>query len=253
VKWLIEEVFGQEAGLIPGVAAAALATLLITPAHDRLRAWSAARFQHALQQMRHELPLAVGDRRETASLGELLDEVLARIGAGARTQRSAVLLRQHHTPVPAAVHGMAVADLEDWYSHRALDDHGQRLDCDRDDARFPLRIPLRADGADPPLIGWMLLGPRPDGSFYGRDEREALAEIADPVARAIRVVQLREAREQRVEAQEQRQERRIATLERKLTELAKRVPQGDSGAEPVARLTRNGRSKRGASDRPAEE
>jgi hypothetical protein len=43
--------------------------------------------------------------------------------------------------------------------------------------------------------GWILLGPRPDGSFYGKDEQEALSEIADPVARAVQIVLLREARE----------------------------------------------------------
>ena len=123
-------------------------------------------------------------------------------------------------------------------------DQGQRLDSDRDDARFPLRIPLRADD-EPALVGWLLLGPRPDGSFYGRDERDALAEIAGPVARAIRIVELREAREQQARAQARRQERRIAALERKLAELTHEVSKpGDGDSKPVARSPRNGRSKR---------
>jgi hypothetical protein len=57
------------------------------------------------------------------------------------------------------------------------------LRCVRSDPLFPLQVPLRSDGLG--LVGWLLLGPRPDGSFYGRDERDTLEEIADPVARAL--------------------------------------------------------------------
>jgi hypothetical protein len=67
------------------------------------------------------------------------------------------------------------------------------IDCDKGDTAFPVRVPLEAEGHG--RIGWLLLGPRPDGSLYGKDEREVLAEIADPVARAIRVVALRAAHE----------------------------------------------------------
>jgi hypothetical protein len=238
IKWLIESGLGQDAGLIPGVVAAALTTVLVTPAHDRLRAWSAARFQHALQHMRRDLPLVVGDRRETARLAELLDEVLTRIAAGTRAQRSVVVLRKRKAFAPALAHGAGQGEVEGWLGRRLPVDHGQRLDCDREDPLFPLRIPLRADDT---LIGWMLLGPRPDDSFYGRDEREALAAIAGPIARAIRVVQLREA-------YEQHQERRIAALERKLAELAGPASKrSDGGSQRAVRSSPNGRSKRGGS------
>ena len=82
-------------------------------------------------------------------------------------------------------------------------------------------------------VGWLLLGPRPDGSFYGHDEREALAATADPVARAIRIDQQREAREQRVQSEQRRQQRRIAALERKLAELAaSKSESGDGSPAP---------------------
>jgi hypothetical protein len=246
IKWLIESGLGRDAGFVPGVIAAALTTLLVTPAHERLREWSAARFQHALLHMRNALPTAVGDLRETASLDELLDEVLARIGAGTRARRLAVLRREDGGLVPAAVHGTSAADIEDWLAGQVLDDQRQQLDSDRDDPRFPLRIPLCTDDA-PALIGWLLLGPRPDGSFYGKDERDALAEIAGPVARAIRIVELREAREQQAQARARRQERRIAALERKLAELTQHAAKpGGGDPKPVARSPRNGRSKRNA-------
>ncbi len=67
---------------------------------------------------------------------------------------------------------------------------------DRDDRLFPLRLPLVTRDAGPAeTVGWLLLGPRPDGSFYGKDELDALREIADPVARAVQIARRRGARE----------------------------------------------------------
>jgi len=50
--------------------------------------------------------------------------------------------------------------------------------------------PLRANGIG--QVGWLLLGPRPDGSFYCKDERETLAVIAEPIARALATAMERE-------------------------------------------------------------
>ena len=44
----------------------------------------------------------------------------------------------------------------------------------------------------------MLVGPRPDGSVASRDEQNALAEVSEEVARAIRTVIKREARESEI-------------------------------------------------------
>jgi hypothetical protein len=56
------------------------------------------------------------------------------------------------------------------------------------------------------LIGWLLVGPRPDGSLLSKDEQRALIDVADPMTRAIRVVARREQREHALE-------RRIEALE----------------------------------------
>ena len=58
---------------------------------------------------------------------------------------------------------------------------------------FPLRIPLESEGAG--TIGWLLLGPRPDGSPLGKDERETVEEFAGQIARAVRAVQREMARD----------------------------------------------------------
>ncbi len=76
-------------------------------------------------------------------------------------------------------------------------------------------------------IGALLVGPRPDGSAPGKDEREALAEIADPVARAVQIVLTREAREAEAERERTEMLESLAGLSRRLQalegEMAKRV------------------------------
>ncbi|MGH8575264.1 MAG: hypothetical protein ACREX8_22240, partial [Gammaproteobacteria bacterium] len=82
---------------------------------------------------------------------------------------------------------------------------------------FPLRIRLDADRRrGRGTVGWILLGPRPDGSFYGKDEQEALAEIAGPVARAVQIVRTRERHEATARAEAGELKARIARLEEKL-------------------------------------
>jgi hypothetical protein len=81
-----------------------------------------------------------------------------------------------------------------------------------------MRMPLEADGHG--RVGWLLLGPRPDGSFYGKDEREALTEIADPVARAVEIVRAREARVAEQSQVIARIERELDALRRAIKRLA---------------------------------
>lgn len=62
-------------------------------------------------------------------------------------------------------------------------------------------------------MGWLVLGPRPDGSFYGRDERDALSNIADPVARALAVAQQRAAERSRIDGALNDLQKRLTAIE----------------------------------------
>lgn len=188
VEWVFEAYFGDQAGALPGAVGAGLAVVLITPMHRRVQDWAERRFQKALLHLRRDLPQCVDDLRETAGLDALLDEVLARVEAGTRAVRSAVTI------------------------------DGQRVAARGDDGGYPLAVPLRV-GHQQAEIGVLLVGPRPDGSAPGPDEREALAEIADPVARAMRIVLLREAREAKDEA-------RFAALEVAMARLLGQLKPG---------------------------
>jgi hypothetical protein len=194
IEWFFETSFGQDAGALPGAIGAGLAVVLITPMHNRVHGWAERRFQKALLHLRRDLPDCVGDLRETAGMGELLDEVLARVEAGTRAVRSAVV-----------IDGETVA---------------ARGDSEGD---FPLSVPLRI-GHQQTDIGTLLVGPRPDGSPVGKDEREALEEIADPIARAIRIVRERERREARADARALDNEARFAAIEAALAKLGGAAP-----------------------------
>ncbi len=167
IEWFFETSFGRDAGALPGAIGAGLAVVLITPLNKRIQNWAERRFQKALLHLRRDLPDCVGDLRETAGMTELLDEVLARVLAGTQAVRAAIV-----------IDGETVAA------------------CGDDGADFPVSVPLRVE-YQRMEIGALLVGPRPDGSAPGKDEREALAEIADPVARAMRIVRLREETQHR--------------------------------------------------------
>jgi hypothetical protein len=194
IEWFFETSFGRDAGALPGAIGAGLAVVLITPMHRRIQDWAERRFQKALLHLRRDLPDCVGDLRETAGLEELLGEVLARVEAGTRAVRSAVTIE------------------------------GERVAARGGEGGYPVAVPLRI-GHQQAEIGTLLVGPRPDGSAPGKDEREALAEIADPVARAVRIVRLREETQHRLESE-------IADIRAALQHLIQ-LEAGRSGALPA--------------------
>jgi hypothetical protein len=165
-------------------------------------------------KMRRDLPPCVEDLRETAGMSDLLAEIVERIARGVRASRVAVLLDGKVAAGRGLAAGAAVPGLPD---------EAAEMIVDHEDPLFPLRIPLTSGHrADDAPVGWLLLGPRPDGSLYGKDELDALHAIVDPVARAVRIVQLREAREHESRAGAARHGRRIKALEKAVAVLIAR-------------------------------
>lgn len=190
IEILGEEYLGEKLGALSGAIAAAAAAVMIVPFHHRVTHWAEHRFRSALAHLRHGLPLLVGDLRETAPARQLAEATLLRIERGVRATRGAIL-------VNGAVldkRNVSDEDVSSWFAQERLPTETHcALQCDRRDSLFPVRVPLAADGVVD--RGWLLLGPRPDGSLFGREERAALREIADPVARALAVALERERRE----------------------------------------------------------
>ena len=214
VKELVLTFAGRNAGSGPVIFAAAVATVLVNPAQERIQSWSEKWFQRDLVKLRTELPECARDMRETASLSELLDDVLQRIEAGVRTTRVAALINGQ----VLKARGVSIEDAAAWASGVDLDCVGGI--CEISDRKFPLRVPLVPAHGDTRSLGYILIGPRPDGSVLSKEEQKTLVEVAEPVARAIRNVIKRERREHEVAATIALHERRIAELEAKLAQGA---------------------------------
>lgn len=181
-----QSLFGEGAGTISSAIAAALAAAMIAPLHHWVGGWTERRFQPELAAFRREMPELLSDLRQTSDLPALGERVLAGVERAARTSRAALLVGGR----PVAARHMDLADVET--------------------LSFPHEITLELEGAG--RVGRLLLGPRPDGSRLGKDEREAIEEIARPLARAIRAVQRNEAEARRQRAQR----KRLAELRRRL-------------------------------------
>ena len=159
------------------------------------------------------------DLRETATTQELVDEVLDRIERGVRCVRSAAIIDGDVTNT----RGVAAEQVESWRSTV----QGQTFtddDCDPKDKLFPIRLPLipSSDKEDP--IGFIVVGPRPDGSIPSKEEQRALSSVSETIARGVRNVMKREAREQEVLDMISAMGRRIEEVETLLTGGAKRRP-----------------------------
>jgi hypothetical protein len=66
------------------------------------------------------------------------------------------------------------------------------------------------------VLGFILVGPRPDGSLPSRDEQKALKEVAEPIARAVKNVIKRVAYERKLESMIESNSRRLSDLEARI-------------------------------------
>jgi len=219
LKQIVYNYSGNTNNQGPIIFAAALATIMVNPIQERVQRWSEKRFQRNLYLLRNDLPETVRDMRETASLQEMVDEILHRIGDGVRAVRAAAIINGKIS----AVRGIAIEAVEEW--RRGADALDYKSDiCNADDRLFPVRLPLVPSSDIEAPVGFILVGPRPDGSIPSREEQKALAEVSEGIARAIRTVGKREAREQEVRELIAGTEARITALEALVAPARKRRP-----------------------------
>jgi hypothetical protein len=219
LKQIIYNYYGNTNSEGPVIFAAALSTVLVNPIQERVQRWSERRFQKNLFLLRDDLPEVARDMRETASLGEMLDEILARVDRGVRAVRSAAIVNG----CVLRARGLSIEDVESWRSTTPAQDYKSDI-CEPSDRLFPIRVPLIPSSDDEEPIGYLLVGPRPDGSIPSRDEQKALNEVRESVARAIRTVIKREARELQVAELIADNARRIEALEALLADATGTAP-----------------------------
>jgi hypothetical protein len=202
IELLGQEYLGQNLGGLAGGIGAALAAVAVAPMHNRAQRWAERRFQKPLFRLRHGLPALVGDLRETSGLEEIAGATLDSLVEGVRTCRAALVAGD--TLVDARE--IPAEDVQMWRRSWTAPHH-DGADIDSSEPLFPVRVPLEAEGHG--RVGWLLLGPRPDGSLFGKTEFDAIEEIAEPVARAVQVAVRRQEREERLESRLQELESRI--------------------------------------------
>jgi len=208
LKQIVYNYYGNTSSEGPIIFAAALSTMLVNPIQERVQRWSERRFQKNLFLLRDDLPEVARDMRETASLGEMLDEILARVDRGVRAVRSSAIVNG----CVLRARGLSTDEVEAWRTTRFAQDYKSDI-CEPTDKLFPIRVPLVPSSDNEEPIGYLLVGPRPDGSIPSRDEQKALREVQESIARAIRTVIKREARELQVSELIADNARRIEALE----------------------------------------
>src|SRR3954447_19971760 len=208
LKQIIYNYYGNTSSEGPIIFAAALSTVLVNPIQERVQRWSERRFQRNLFLLRDDLPEVARDMREPASLGEMLDEILARVDRGVRAVRSSAIVNG----CVLRARGLSTDEVEAWRKSSFAQDYKSDM-CEPRDRTFPIRVPLVPSSDNEEPIGYLLVGPRPDGSIPSRDEQKALREVQESIARAVRTVIKREARELQVSELIADNARRIEALE----------------------------------------
>lgn len=214
IQTLGQRYFGPGVGDLSGGIAAAIAAVSLTPLHGRISNWAEQHFQHDLAVLKRDLPDFLETLATGTSVSRLAATVLPQIERAVQSTRIALLVDGRLV----ATQGIGLASTRRLMRGWQAPSTSETVDRDDGDA-FPLRLALRCPSGG--IRGWLLLGPRPDGSFYGRDDQEALGEIAVPLQRSVFHVTEREA-ERRTRLRQQRAivatlaslEERLAILER---------------------------------------
>ncbi len=192
---------------VAAMGGAVVAAVFIEPMNRKTHEWVERRFHKALLEIRENLPELMRDTRDSASLDEFLEDVLGRVVTGVLAVRGAVVLEED---VRQTV-GVTESEVQRWYEEHRPQEDRHVLDCVPEDRLFPLRLEIETTAG---AFGWLLIGPRPDGSIAGKDEQEALRKIAQNLGRSVKIVLSRDDQRQEVLKLIEEQSRQIDRIER---------------------------------------
>ena len=227
IELLGQRYLGSNVGTVSGTVAAAVAAALLTPLHGRISNFVEGYFQRDLAILKRELPDLLVTLSASTSVKRLAKAVLPHIEQAVQSTRTAFIVDRKVVTSQGIGLESAKLLLKGWQPPVT----GGRINRD-DEASFPLSLALHCQFGT--IRGWLLLGPRPDGSFYGRDEREALAAIAVQLQRALFSVVEREAEEKRRNAWQRAMARTIASMDERLA-ILEQFELGSSNRPRIAR------------------
>ncbi len=191
LETFLPNLVGQQFASLASIFGAGFAVVLVAAAHRPMQHFIEKRFHKGVYRLREELPKLLDTLVLRFDTKDLCTKVLNDIANDVRVTKAAILLRGKDNVGVAAEHGVDAGDLQSW-----IDARGEAPADGAAPSVFNVALPLN----DPVMnenIGWLLVGPRPDGTTCNRDERAALAAVAPPIARAIATVQARDSRERR--------------------------------------------------------
>lgn len=197
-----QEYLGMNVGSISGAMAAAVAAVLLSPLHARITEWAETRFQPDLALLKRQIPEVLATLSVSSSTRGLLTEVLPHINAAIHASRSAFLVGGKIL----ASTGVSADESRNWARTRDLTNLRER---DQRDPTFPLRLLL---GTTSGGVTWLLLGPRPDGTLYGREEMDAVRSIFPALQGALSSTAARESVADAILRREKRLRTEIAAL-----------------------------------------
>lgn len=177
---------GMNIGSISGGMAAAVAAVLLNPFHERITGWAEERFQPDLAQLKRLMPELLARLATSTSTRRLCDAVLPHINLAIHATRSALLIDGQ---VVGAT-GTTLREARRWSSHSFDEESGWPIRDDRD-VVFPIRLAM--GGAASGTSAWLLLGPRPDGTFYGREDLDAVRSNLPALQNALITTRARDA------------------------------------------------------------
>jgi hypothetical protein len=197
IETLGQQYLGTGIGQLSGAVAAAVAAALFAPLNERIGHWAEQRFQRDLVHLKAELPRLLAELPTDWSPRQVGNAALPRIADAVHARSAAILLKD----VAIAAQGTALKDVTP------------------SDGQFPARVALRCPFGG--IQGWLLIGPRPDGSAYNKDELETLDAVAPSLRRAL-LASLDRQKDRRREASARRAlELRIAALEQRVSPPAR--------------------------------
>lgn len=212
IQTLGQRYFGPDIGDLSGGIAAAIAAVLLTPLHGKISSWAEQHFQRDLTGLKTELPDMLAALSAGSSLARLGSAALLRIEEAVHAASIALLVDGR----VVAFRGVSKTAAQRWVRHWP-EPTGVELFDRIEDAVFPLRMALRCPFGS--IRAWLLLGPRPDGSFYGQDEIDALQAIAPSIQRTLFAVAEREVAEVRERTLRRAMARSINSLDARLSTI----------------------------------
>lgn len=186
IEVLGQRYLGQGIGDVSAAIAAAIAAVLLTPLHDRLRDWAERHFERDLAGLKQQLPELIDELAPGASTKSLAAAVLPKIQDAIHATRACLVVERSI----AAASGIGPREARRWADRHLPAEVGDLFACDASDRLFPIRMALRCPYGG--VRGWLLLGPRPDGSFYGANEFGALSAVAPTLRRGLFMVKSRD-------------------------------------------------------------